>query len=342
MRLDSPAPSSASRPRPAPARATRSACSCQSVTRSSPAEKAGIEEGNRIASINGVSLKLAAADVGDPDMEGLMSRRLVARARQAEARRRRRPARSTAAARSATMKVKTVDPDSLYATRDGRRQRSIDERATLGSASARPAAARHARRLRDVGGRRWAGRQGGHRRGSAHRAINGVDVRVAHDDAGDDFVSGARVSRLEREMCKAQARRRRRSPRVLQRSDANVKVTTVGGVSAAAAQPLDDDHPRRRHDHDAHSPDGGSFDGEAIGATFAAPIEKAQAATGQRLEDLGTGPRRAGPRHERRRIDSLVRRRLDGRPAMARKPTPAPARKFRQRFRWSRCLTGSR
>src|SRR6185503_13422143 len=47
------------------------------VTRGSPAEKAGIEEGNRIAAINGVNLKLATADLGDPDMERLMSRRLT-------------------------------------------------------------------------------------------------------------------------------------------------------------------------------------------------------------------------------------------------------------------------
>ena len=46
------------------------------VRSGSPAEKAGIEEGNRIASINGVSLKLAAADVGDDQMAGVMSRRL--------------------------------------------------------------------------------------------------------------------------------------------------------------------------------------------------------------------------------------------------------------------------
>src|SRR5205085_4366239 len=46
------------------------------VRSGSPAEKAGIEEGNRIAAINGVSLKLAAADIGDEQMAGVMSRRL--------------------------------------------------------------------------------------------------------------------------------------------------------------------------------------------------------------------------------------------------------------------------
>src|SRR4051812_47884622 len=48
-----------------------------SVTRNSPAKRAGIEEGNRIAAVNGVSLKLASADVGDPDMANLMTRRLL-------------------------------------------------------------------------------------------------------------------------------------------------------------------------------------------------------------------------------------------------------------------------
>src|SRR5579885_301960 len=48
-----------------------------SVRSGSPAEKAGIEEGNRIASINGVSLKLARADVGDYDMANAMTRRLT-------------------------------------------------------------------------------------------------------------------------------------------------------------------------------------------------------------------------------------------------------------------------
>jgi C-terminal processing protease CtpA/Prc len=48
-----------------------------SVRTASPAEKAGIEEGNRIASVNGVSLKLAPADVGDDDMAGVMTRRLT-------------------------------------------------------------------------------------------------------------------------------------------------------------------------------------------------------------------------------------------------------------------------
>src|SRR5262245_54327170 len=48
-----------------------------SGTPGGPAEKAGLEEGNRIATINGVNLKLASADVGDWEMASAMSRRLT-------------------------------------------------------------------------------------------------------------------------------------------------------------------------------------------------------------------------------------------------------------------------
>ena len=48
-----------------------------SVTAGGPAEKAGIEEGNRISAINGVNLKLNPADVGDWDVSGAMGRRVT-------------------------------------------------------------------------------------------------------------------------------------------------------------------------------------------------------------------------------------------------------------------------
>lgn len=47
------------------------------VTANGPADKAGIEEGDRIASANGVDLRLTSADAGDREMRGLMSRRLA-------------------------------------------------------------------------------------------------------------------------------------------------------------------------------------------------------------------------------------------------------------------------
>src|SRR5579862_1338700 len=56
-----------------------------SVTAGSPAEKAGIEEGNRIAAINGVNLKLARADAGEQDMAGVMTNRLSREMRKLKA-----------------------------------------------------------------------------------------------------------------------------------------------------------------------------------------------------------------------------------------------------------------
>ena len=49
----------------------------ESVTPGSPADKAGLQEGYRIAAINGQNLKVAAGDAGEPDMDGLMTRRLA-------------------------------------------------------------------------------------------------------------------------------------------------------------------------------------------------------------------------------------------------------------------------
>src|SRR5688572_11919667 len=48
-----------------------------SVTPGGPADKAGIEEGNRIAAVNGTNLRLAAVDAGERDMQGMTTRRLV-------------------------------------------------------------------------------------------------------------------------------------------------------------------------------------------------------------------------------------------------------------------------
>src|SRR6476469_3328001 len=48
-----------------------------SITKGSPAEKAGLEEGNRLTAINGVSLKVNPADVEDGEMSSAFTRRLT-------------------------------------------------------------------------------------------------------------------------------------------------------------------------------------------------------------------------------------------------------------------------
>ena len=47
------------------------------VTSGGPAEKAGIEEGDRLTAVNGTELRISAADAGDQEMHGLMTRRLI-------------------------------------------------------------------------------------------------------------------------------------------------------------------------------------------------------------------------------------------------------------------------
>ena len=47
------------------------------ITSGGPAEQAGLEEGNRIAAVNGVKLTLSSADAGEPDMSGILSRRFT-------------------------------------------------------------------------------------------------------------------------------------------------------------------------------------------------------------------------------------------------------------------------
>lgn len=174
-----------------------------SVTPGGPAEKAGIEEGNRIASVNGVNLKLAPVDVGDWDMANAMSRRLTRElgklkpGDEAEL-------RVYGGGQTRTIRVKTVASDSLYrSTRLTRADR--DERAalgvSLGSGSKRDTLGVLIMGLDDDGPAARAGLEEGNR----IAAINGVDLRVSQDDAGDEFISSAKVARLQRELEKVKA-----------------------------------------------------------------------------------------------------------------------------------------
>jgi membrane-associated protease RseP (regulator of RpoE activity) len=257
------------------------------VTRNSPAEKAGIEEGNRIAAINGVNLRLAAADVGDPDMANLMTRRLLRELDKVK------PTddvdlRVYGSGQVRSMKVKTVDPESLYTSRSRDLRRDMDDRPVLGigigsSGSRRDTLGIFVMSVDDAGPAAKAGLEEGQR----IAAINGVDVRVAHDDAGDDFVSAARISRFNRELSKVKVG----DPvdlRVYSNGQfRNVKVTTVAASSL----------PNRGRSMTiirnggglmrTMPPDDISFDGEMIGTTVRRALERAQAVTGERLQDLG-------------------------------------------------------
>jgi serine protease Do len=169
-----------------------------SVQPNSPAEKAGIEEGDRIASINGVNLRLDPPDAGDFDMSNAMSKRLTQELEKA------RPGdevelRIYSGGETRTVHVRTTDSDSLYGRRALSRSKQ-EERGTLGIGIA----STHTRRdtlgvlvmfVDDSGPAGQAGLEEGNRIAS----IDGVDLRVSREEAGDDEAAMAKVRRLERE-----------------------------------------------------------------------------------------------------------------------------------------------
>jgi S1-C subfamily serine protease len=162
------------------------------VRSGSPAEKAGIEEGNRISSINGVSLKLSAADVGDDQMAGVLSRRL---SRELD---RLKPGdevdlRVVANGQTKNVKVKTIAPDEL----NGSISRRLDDRPTLGlnlasTGSARDTIGVFVMGVDDGGPAAKAGIE----EGSRIASINGVDLKGRNTDDQDFVFRRSNVTRL--------------------------------------------------------------------------------------------------------------------------------------------------
>lgn len=254
-----------------------------SVTRTGPAEKAGIEEGSRISSINGVSLRLSAADLGDVEMERLMNRRLTRELDKV------RPGdevdlRVYSAGQTRAVKVRTVAPESLYATRVPTVRRSADERASLGisisaTGSRRDTLGVFVMAVDDAGPGAKAGLEEGQRIAS----INGVDLRVPREDAGDAMVSGTRLTRLERELAKV-----RPGDPVELRVYANGQVRNVR-VTTVAASALRSDRMVRvigSGGTTVLSPSVVDVDGELIATTVRRAIERAQGVRGELGEML--------------------------------------------------------
>ncbi len=170
------------------------------VTPGSPAEKAGLEEGNRIASINGVSLRLAREDAGEPDMAGTVTRRLTREMRKVK------PGDDVSLAlyaggRVKSVKVKTVTAEDLMPARPARDE--VGERAVLGiglssTGSKRDSLGVFVSSTTEDGPADKAGIVEGDRMAS----INGVDLRTPKEDLGDGWVSSSRVQRLQREVRK--------------------------------------------------------------------------------------------------------------------------------------------
>jgi C-terminal processing protease CtpA/Prc len=172
-----------------------------SVTAGGPADKAGIEEGNRIVSINGVSLKLSASDAGEGDMDGIVQRRLVRELEKVKAGDE-VDLRIWAAGQAKAVKVKTIAMEDLPSrTRNVRRE--IEDRPVLGmtlssTGSKRDTSGMMVVRVTTDGPAEKAGIIEGDRISS----INGVSLKVAAEDAGDGYMSSARMNRYRREISK--------------------------------------------------------------------------------------------------------------------------------------------
>ncbi|HET7456766.1 MAG TPA: PDZ domain-containing protein [Gemmatimonadaceae bacterium] len=185
----------------------------ESVWTDGPADKAGVEEGDRIAAINGVSLRLPAEDAGEPDVGGLMTRRLqreLAKVKAGDA----VELSLWKGGQSKVVRVKTVDADSLRSlakvARDDRDEEEVRaarrDRAVLGltvnaSGSRRDTLGALVTSLATDGPAEKAGLVEGDR----IAAINGVDLRTASEDAGDQWASGVKLNRFYREMHKVKA-----------------------------------------------------------------------------------------------------------------------------------------
>lgn len=193
----------------------------ESVTPGSPADKAGIVEGDRIASINGVSLKLSRDDAGEPDMAGALTSRLIREMGKLKAGDEATlEVWNTGHAR--TVKAKTVAADELEPGRMTRM--AVEDRPALGVSLGSIAS------RRDTLGVFVAGVTGG---GPADKAgitegdriasVNGVDLRVAKEDAGNGSAASARIARLQREVAKL-------------KPGQNVELSVVAGGRARAVK----------------------------------------------------------------------------------------------------------
>jgi S1-C subfamily serine protease len=174
------------------------------VTAGGPAERAGIEEGNRIVEVNGTSLRLSAADAGENDMQGLTTRRLVRELRKVEAGDE-VTLRIYADGQTKTVKVKTIAAEDLPTARSV--SRDDDEDRPVIGVSLNPSGSR-----RDTLGvlithvtTDGPAEKAGLIEGDRIASINGVDLRVPGSEAGEGAISNAKSNRFRRELRKLKA-----------------------------------------------------------------------------------------------------------------------------------------
>ena len=255
-----------------------------SVTSGGPAERAGIEEGSRIASINGVSLRVSPSDADDPEMPGIMQRRLTRELRKVK------PGedvelRVQNGFQTRSVHVRTVSSDELYKPL---MRRTVEDRPSLGfgigsSGSRRDTLGVLVMSVVDSGPAARAGLEEGNRIAS----INGVDLRVNPEDVGDDYVGNTKMRRLQREISNLKVG-----------DDVDLRVYQNGSYRTLHLRAVRaSDLPRRRGMFifgdgamampAVPMPPDDMFDGTAIGIDIRRALERAMELTGRSLEGVG-------------------------------------------------------
>jgi serine protease Do len=175
------------------------------VTPESPAAKAGIKSGDRLQGINGVSLRADRADAGQDDYDGVLLRRLqreMAKAKAGDTLR----VQVWSDGRAREVRVVTVTADELYRPeRTLLRASAASTRPVIGVTTSPTGTARDTlgvflSAVTEDGPAAKAGIIEGDR----IAAINGVSLRVAREDAGDEQVAAAKANRLRSELEKVE------------------------------------------------------------------------------------------------------------------------------------------
>lgn len=179
----------------------------EDVREDSPAAKAGLKEGDRIQSANGVSLRADRADAGERDYDGVLNRRLVREiektAEGATIELRILSGNQTRTVRVTPAKASEVLGRSMggYAWAMADRDRAVLGLTIGSTGSPRDTLGVFVSAVSTDGPAEKAGLVEGDR----IAAINGVSVRVAREDATDRAVGAAKANRLRREIEKLDA-----------------------------------------------------------------------------------------------------------------------------------------
>lgn len=177
------------------------------ITPGGPAEQAGLLEGNRLQEVNGVSLRLTPADAGEPDMAGILHRRLERELAKVEPGEEVR-LRVWADGRTREVRVRTEERQQTRSVvgRSGitiRRGAEQSDRAVIGVSLGSSGSVRDTLGVFIIGVESGGPAEAaGIYEGARIAEINGVNLRVSAVDAGDPQIGMAMANRLHRELSK--------------------------------------------------------------------------------------------------------------------------------------------